>query len=139
MSDLAASNGPHDLPVGALIGDEVARVPAHASLLDVAAARTEREIGILAVGDGDLPDGVISERDIVRAVAEGRDLATTTAMDVAHTELRWVDPTATVGEVAREMMNNWVRHVLVGSGGSMVGIVSARDLIGVYASSDDEI
>ena len=36
------------------------------------------------------------------------------------------------------MMNNWVRHVLVGSGGSMVGIVSARDLIGVYASSVDE-
>ena len=138
MSDLAAPNGPHDLPVGALIGDEVARVPGHASLMDVAAALTEREIGILAVGDGDLPDGVVSERDIVRAVAEGRDLTTTTAMDVAHTELRWVDPAATVGEVAREMMNNWVRHVLVGSGGSMVGIVSARDLIGVYASSDDE-
>ena len=139
MSDLAASNGPHDLPVAALIGDEVARVPGHASLLDVAAALTEREIGIVAVGEGDLPDGVVSERDIVRAVAQGLDLAATTASDVAHTELRWVEPDATVGEVAQEMMSNWVRHVLVGTGGAMVGIVSARDLIGVYASSEDEL
>ena len=95
---------PTIFPFAALIGDEVARVPGHASLVDVAAALTEREIGIVAVGDGDLPDGVVSERDIVRAVARGRDLTATTAMDVAHTELRWVEPDATVGEVATEMM-----------------------------------
>lgn len=137
MTDLG--DAPHDLPVGALIGDEVARVPMHASLLDVAAALTEREVGLVAVGVEGLPAGVVSERDIVRAVAEGRDLAATTAMDVARTELCWVDPDATVGEVAAEMMDNWVRHVLVGADGALVGIVSARDLIGLYASSADEL
>lgn len=137
MTDLG--DAPHDLPVRALIGDEVARVPMRASLLDVAAALTEREVGLVAVGVEGLPAGVVSERDIVRAVAEGRDLAATTAMDVARTELCWVDPDATVGEVAAEMMDNWVRHVLVGADGALVGIVSARDLIGLYASSADEI
>ena len=137
MTDLG--DAPHDLPVRALIGDEVARVPMRASLLDVAAALTEREVGLVAVGVEGLPAGVVSERDIVRAVAEGRDLAATTAMDVAPTELCWVDPDATVGEVAAEMMDNWVRHVLVGADGALVGIVSARDLIGLYASSADEI
>ena len=137
MSEL--TDGPHDLPVGALVGDEVARVPARASLVDVAAALTEREVGLVAVGEQGLPLGVVSERDIVRAVAEGRDLVATTAIDVARTELCWVDPDATVGEVAAEMMDNWVRHVLVGADGELVGIVSARDLIGLYASTEDEL
>ncbi len=137
MSDQSAATGPNDLPVSALVGDEVERIAADATLIDVAVALHERGIGMLAVGDGPRPAGVVSERDLVRALAEGMDPATTTAIDVAHTELRWVEPHTTVGEVAAEMMSNWVRHVLVGSDGALVGVVSVRDIVGVYSSSDD--
>jgi CBS domain-containing protein len=34
------------------------------------------------------------------------------------------------------MMDCYVRHVLVEAGGRLVGIVSARDLLGTYASAD---
>jgi CBS domain-containing protein len=36
------------------------------------------------------------------------------------------------------MMSNWVRHVLVGTDGTMVGIVSVRDLVGAYASASSD-
>ena len=122
------------LPVSILATDTVARVAPDASLNGVARAMTDADVGLLVVGRGDDVDGVVSERDIVRAIAAGHDPNTTTAMEVAHTDLAWCDPTATVAEVATEMMERYVRHVLVEDGGRLVGIVSARDLLGAYAA-----
>lgn len=125
------------LPIVALTGDAVARVDPGATLDAVADALVAGEIGALVVGDGERPEGIVSERDLVRAVAERRDTAGTTARDVAHTDLIWCSASATVQDVAGEMMSRYVRHVLVEEDGRLVGIVSARDLLGVYASDSD--
>jgi signal-transduction protein with cAMP-binding, CBS, and nucleotidyltransferase domain len=82
--------------------------------------------------------GILSERDLARAVAERRNVATTKARDIAHSTIVWCDMTATVAEVAAEMMDRYVRHVLVEEEGNLAGIVSARDLLGVYATADAE-
>jgi CBS domain-containing protein len=78
----------------------------------------------------------VSERDVVAALAKGRDPSTTTARDIAQVDLVWCDVTATVAEVAVEMMERYVRHVLVEADGRLVGIVSARDVLGVYAAAE---
>lgn len=132
MTDAAAS-----LPITALTGDVVAKIEPDASLDAVADALVAGEIGALVVGTGERPEGIISERDLVRAIADRRDTATTTAGDIAHTKLIWCDASATVHEVAGEMMNRYVRHVLVEEEGRLVGIVSARDLLGVYATETE--
>jgi CBS domain-containing protein len=41
-------------------------------------------------------------------------------------------------EVATQMMERYVRHVLVEEDGRLIGIVSARDLLGAYALSDTD-
>ncbi|MGB3053576.1 MAG: CBS domain-containing protein, partial [Acidimicrobiales bacterium] len=56
---------------------------------------------------------------------------------IASTNLVWCDVTATVAEVAELMSERYLRHVLVEDDGDLVGIVSARDLLGVYAASED--
>lgn len=127
-----------DMLVASLVGDDVERVAADAPLVEVARRLSDAEIGIVVVGDGERPLGVVSERDIVHAVAEGTDLSTATAAEVARTELAWVEPSASVHDVATEMMTNWVRHVLVGDADAMVGIVSMRDLLGAYAASAED-
>lgn len=137
MDDHIDALAPDDMPVSALVGDAVERVGPDATLAEVASVLSDREIGIVAVGEGDLPSGVVSERDVVRAIAQGVDTSSATAAELAQTELRWVDPEATVGEAAAEMMSAWVRHVLVGRDGTLVGILSARDLLGYYASIGD--
>jgi CBS domain-containing protein len=48
--------------------------------------------------------------------------------------LVWCDAEATVEEVAVQMMEHYIRHVLVERDGALVGIVSARDLLGVYSA-----
>ena len=126
------------LPVTVVSGGPVTGVAADATLLEVTDALAAAGLGALVVGGGDQPAGIVSERDVVAALAARRDPATTTAADVAHTTLVWCDATATVAEVAELMMERYVRHVLVEDDGCLVGIVSARDLLGIYAAGDVE-
>jgi CBS domain-containing protein len=133
MTDLADSFG---LGIAALANDTIIRVPSAASLYDVADALAVGDVGALVVGDPDTVEGVISERDLARAVADRLDLATTRASDIAHRDLVWCDASATVADVATQMMERYVRHVLVEDSGRLVGVVSARDLLGCYASAE---
>jgi CBS domain-containing protein len=126
-------------PVSTLISDTVARIPPDATLVEVAQALTDGDIGALVVGTADEVVGIVSERDLVRGLAGARDPSTTRAGEVASTELLWCDATATVAEVAERMMEHYVRHVLLEEDGRLVGIVSARDLLGAYAAADMDL
>lgn len=131
MSDISSAGS---TPVSALTGDPVVRVAADATLVDVAEAIVASEVGAVVVGDDERPAALVSERDIVRVVATGQSPASVRAVDVASTELVWCDVDATVDEVAAQMMDRYIRHVLVEEDGTLVGIVSARDLLGVYGA-----
>lgn len=124
------------MPVSAFIAGPVARISPTATLSEVAVALTSADIGALVVGDGQDVAGIISERDLVRALAADLVPSMTRAIDVATTELAWCDLTATVSEAANEMLEHYVRHLLVEEDGDLVGLVSARDLLGAYASAD---
>jgi CBS domain-containing protein len=132
MIDPSAVGG---MSVLAFLGDPVARVGPDASVDAVADLLVSGEVGALVVGDQEKVDGIVSERDVVRALAARRDPASTRAIDIATTELVWCDESATVGEVATEMMEQYVRHVLVERDGDLIGIVSVRDLLGAFAAA----
>ena len=125
-------------PVSELVEDQVVTVPPDLCLLEAAKALVDADIGAVVVGVEGTVTGVLSERDVVRAVAQGRNLASTSTRDMASTALIWCDVGATVAEVAAEMMERYVRHVLVESNGALVGVVSARDLLGVYATAEPD-
>jgi CBS domain-containing protein len=133
MADLATGGS---LSVSELVEDSVVRVSPDATLEGVADLLAAGEIGALVVGE-DRVLGIITERDVVHAIAQRKDLVRTRAFEVAHTSLIWCDVTSTVAEVAEEMQEHYVRHVLVEEEGRFVGIVSARDLLGAYAAAED--
>lgn len=103
----------------------------------VAEAIAEAGIGAVVVGDEDRPTALVSERDVVRVVAAHQDPASVPAVDVASTNLVWCEASDTVEQVAVRMTDRHIRHVLVERSGVLVGIVSARDLLGVYAAEAD--
>ncbi len=124
-------------PISVVTGDPVVRVATEATVADVAKTLVASEVGAVVVGDDELPAALVSERDVVRVVAAGKDPAFVRALDVASTKLVWCDAEATVQEVAVQMMERYIRHVLVERDGALVGIVSARDLLGVYSAEAD--
>ena len=117
--------------------DDVVTVPCDATLSAVAKELCDDEISIVVIGTPDNALGVLSERDVVRAVAQSRDPATTLAIDVANTAIVWCDRSATVRESAELMMAHYVRHILLAEDGRLTGIVSARDLLAAYTISDE--
>ncbi|MGK2950394.1 MAG: CBS domain-containing protein [Acidimicrobiales bacterium] len=127
--------------VSLLIGDEVVRADAKTPLADIAKVLVGGAMGAVVLGDGDRPEAIVSERDLVAAMAAGLDPAITPAIEVATTELVWCDVDSTIDEVAAEMMERYIRHVLVEDGGRLVGMVSGRDLLAALcagAPADDE-
>jgi CBS domain-containing protein len=124
-------------PISAVTGDPVVRVAAEATVAEVAKTLVASEVGAVVVGDEALPAALVSERDVVRVVAAGKDPAAVRALDVASTKLVWCEAEATVDAVAIRMMEHYIRHVLVERDGALVGIVSARDLLGVYSAEAD--
>jgi signal-transduction protein with cAMP-binding, CBS, and nucleotidyltransferase domain len=125
-----------DTRVSDLLGGEVVCIPRDASIQAAALALDGACVGAVVVGDLADVAGIVSERDIVGAVAHRRVLETTTAVSIASTDIVKCEPGATVSEVALEMMDRYVRHVLVEDQGKFIGIVSARDLLAVFVSGE---
>jgi len=124
------------LPVSVFAGDGLIWISPEADLWEITTALVNADVGALAMGDGDEVTGVVSERDVVRALAANLDPSTTKAVDIAHKKLVWCDLDAPVMSVAEEMMVRYVRHILVEDNGQPVGMVSARDLLGAYAAAE---
>jgi CBS domain-containing protein len=104
-----------------------------------AAARKmwEQQTGSLLVLHGEDLVGIITERDVLRAVATGTPLDTPVS-EVMSKELITVEPGTSLREAAQIMTERWIRHLPVLESGRLVGVVSQRDLAGVLAGALNE-
>jgi CBS domain-containing protein len=126
----AISSGP---AVELFMGETMPMVDPSTTLREAAVCLREADVGLLIVGAADAVKGVVSERDIVRAVALGIDLDGTTVEAVESEDLKWATRETSVAEVVEEMMEHYMRHVLIaGDDGRLVGVASMRDLIGAF-------
>lgn len=122
-----------DMPISTLIGDDIIAVPTTATMRQAAQKLSEANVGLVVIGDREKVEAVLSERDIVEAIAEGLDLDATLARDRGATDLRWGTVNSTVSEIIEEMMSGYFRHVLIGGDdGTLAGVVSMRDVLGTH-------
>ena len=113
-------------------GAAVATIHPEASLADATASLRDHGVGALVVsGDGRTIDGIVSERDVVRALAAhggstlGRDVASamSTTVTTCHAHV-------TVDQLMATMTERRVRHVpVVDDGGNLEGIISIGDVV----------
>jgi CBS domain-containing protein len=92
------------------------------------------QTGSLLVLNGERLAGIITERDVLRAVALGADPATATVDEAMTTEVFTVSPDMPLLDAAREMATRWIRHLPVEDDGRLVGMVSMRDVTGIFAA-----
>jgi CBS domain-containing protein len=107
------------------------------SVASAARKMREQQTGSLLVTDGEQLVGIITERDVLRVVAEDVPLDTPIS-EVMSKDLVTAEPGTSLREAARIMTERWIRHLPVLEGGRLVGIVSQRDLAGVLAGALNE-
>jgi CBS domain-containing protein len=106
---------------------------ANDSLSDVAARMQFHEVGSLAVFDGRSLVGIITERDLTRALADQIDADRTPAADYMTRDAIAISPKTDVQVAAATMIAIGARHLPVAEGHTVLGMISARDLLDVLA------
>ncbi len=135
-ASVASQSLPSD-PVRLIMRSPVATVDIADTLREAAEEMASDEIGALLVtGDGAL--GMLSERDVITAVAGGRDLDEVQAGDAQNSEVVWGDPGISIERAGLLMIESGVRHLPIGDGRTAVGIVSMRDVLGVLVGAPAE-
>ena len=112
-------------------GAEVATTPPDALISDVVATLSAQGVGALVVSaDGETIDGIISERDVVRGLADcgGRCLEQF-ASQWMTADVVTTDPSATSEDLMEKMSAGRFRHVPVVADDVLAGIVSIGDIV----------
>src|SRR5271165_3826894 len=104
------------------------------SIRSAAERMWRQQTGSLLISEDGNLIGIITERDLLRAVALGADPDKTTVDDAMTTEVHTVTPDIPLQDAAREMATRWIRHLPVVQDGRLLGVVSMRDVTGVFAA-----
>ena len=112
-------------------GNDVARVPPTATVAEVASRLGERRIGaILVMDNADQLLGIVSERDIVRALPKhGAVVLEMTAAQLMTQVLHTTTPQTSCLQALEQMTERRVRHLPVLDEGRLVGVVSIGDVV----------
>jgi CBS domain-containing protein len=105
-------------------------IDADKSVAYAAKMMKEEDVGLAPIVEGDRLVGTLTDRDIAtRVVAEGRNPETTTAREVASTDVVTVDPQQNLDEALRLMSRHQVRRLpVVEEDGRLVGVLAQADV-----------
>ena len=91
---------------------------------------SSRKVGSVVVNDPDGQGvGILTERDILRAVADDLDPDVELAGTHITSELVYAAPRWTLEEATEAMRRGGFRHLVVLDGGEVIGIISLRDVV----------
>jgi CBS domain-containing protein len=125
---------PHD-PIRLLATAPVVTTETTTSVAELASKLDVELIGAVAVMTGPRLDGMVSERDVVRALAADGNPTDVWAADVMTDAPIATDADESIVEAAERMLDEGVRHLPVILDGQLVGIVSIRDVLRVFTDS----
>ncbi|HKA66279.1 MAG TPA: CBS domain-containing protein [Solirubrobacterales bacterium] len=108
------------------------------SLAEAASVMSQKRVGSVLILDGDELAGILTERDIVRAISHDIGAPRDAIAHWMSAAPRTVSPDTSL-EDARDLMDqNHIRHLPVTEGGRLVGMLSMRDLIKLGAAKARE-
>ncbi|QIW25128.1 CBS domain-containing protein [Sulfolobus sp. S-194] len=107
---------------------QVISVTKDTKLSEVAKVMTEKNIGSVIVVDGNKPVGIITERDIVKAIGKGKSLETRAEEFMTASLITIREDSPITGALALMRQFN-IRHLpVVDDKGNLKGIISIRDI-----------
>lgn len=111
-------------------GDKVFSIQASSTIADVVQELVRNNCGSLMVKDGDKIVGIITERDVLRTVADVEEPLNAIPVEARMTrEVVTAKPEAPISEVMGLLTRRRIRHLPVFQNGKMLGMVSIGDVV----------
>ena len=111
-------------------GADVITATPGSTLADIAHTITARRIGAVVVCEGSKLVGIVSERDVVKAVSHhGAAALQLTAADIMTKDVQVATPRTSMDQAMAMMDAGYFRHLPVVDDGVMVGVISVRDVV----------
>jgi CBS domain-containing protein len=86
-------------------------------------------VGSAVVTDAEQLAGILTERDVLKLVAQGSDPDAAKVAEVMTRDVVTVGPDWDLVEAAEEMARRGIRHLVVFEGGQLLGVLSVRDVL----------
>lgn len=118
--------------VGQLMTKNLSTIQEEATVHEAARSMHQQRIGSLLVRRQNEYAGIITETDIVKGVAEERDMRQLIVQELMSSPIISIDQKLSP-QYARDLMaDRHIRHLVVTEEKSIVGIISARDLLAYF-------
>lgn len=122
--------------IGMVTTRPVVTIDENATLRELAVLLDRESIGVALV-DGS-STMLVSERDVVRALAEGANPDRERVGNIATLDVDVIEAREPVVAAAQRMLRDEVRHLPVTRGGKVVGVASVRDVLRALVTSASE-
>ena len=108
------------------------------TLEDAARAMAENGTGAVVVVDPEQPGpGIVTERDISRAVGAGKSPSREKVGDHVSFNAAYAEPDWPLAKAAKAMASGGFRHLVVVDGTDLVGVLSMRDVVRRWSQNGD--
>ncbi len=110
--------------------DQVITIRPDATVRELLRLLAEHNIGAVVVStDGEGVDGIVSERDIVRRLADSDSVLDGAVSSIMTSDVQTCEPDVPVDDLRQLMTERRIRHVPVVSNGKLTGIISIGDVV----------
>jgi CBS domain-containing protein len=99
------------------------------SLREATQLMAKHRVGSAVVQDAEQLIGILTERDVLNAVASGTVPDEVSVQDIMTADVVTVGPDWDLVEAAGEMARRRIRHLVVYEGGQLLGVLSVRDVL----------
>jgi len=120
-----------DVKVDSVARRDLVTIDEDASIALAAKLMRDRNLGSLVVTGKGLPVGIVTERDMLRVLADARDPRSTKVKDIASSPGVSIDHDRSLNQAIDLMNRRRVRRMLVTENGKIVGIFTQRDVLGL--------
>ena len=99
------------------------------SLREATQLMAKHRVGSAVVQDAEMLIGILTERDVLGAVAAANDPEAVSVEQIMTADVVTVGPDWDLVEAARVMASRHIRHLVVYEGGQLLGVLSVRDVL----------
>ena len=101
------------------------------TLREAAAVMSMLNIGSLVIVEDDKISGIITSTDILKAIANGKDVETTLVEEVMSKPVIVIDPDKKVEDAVNIMLEHKIKKLPVVEEDKLIGIITASDIIAI--------